>query len=102
MPSTWDVYKTAEQINAAPVLRHSKHNNFCCLSPRLQVALSTKDVYKTAEQIRAAGGAISREPGPVPGIGTKIMATIDPDGYKWVFVDEEDFNKELEEAAKQQ
>ncbi|WIA43753.1 hypothetical protein OEZ86_010179 [Tetradesmus obliquus] len=67
-----------------------------------QVALSTKDVYKTAEQIRAAGGAISREPGPVPGIGTKIMATIDPDGYKWVFVDEEDFNKELEEAAKQQ
>uniref|UniRef100_A0A383WPL6 Glyoxalase I n=1 Tax=Tetradesmus obliquus TaxID=3088 RepID=A0A383WPL6_TETOB len=67
-----------------------------------QVALSTKDVYKTAEQIRAAGGAISREPGPVPGIGTKIVATIDPDGYKWVFVDEEDFNKELEEAAKQQ
>jgi lactoylglutathione lyase len=66
------------------------------------VALSTKDVYKTAEQIRAAGGTISREPGPVPGIGTKIVATVDPDGYKWVFVDEDDFNKELAEAAQQQ
>ena len=37
-----------------------------------QVAISTKDVYKTAEQIRAAGGKVTREPGPVPGIGTKI------------------------------
>lgn len=34
-----------------------------------QVAISTTDVYKTAEQIRAAGGTITREPGPVPGIG---------------------------------
>eukprot|EP00882_Tetradesmus_deserticola_P003529 GHRQ01003734.1.p1 GENE.GHRQ01003734.1~~GHRQ01003734.1.p1 ORF type:complete len:328 (+),score=149.88 GHRQ01003734.1:96-1079(+) len=67
-----------------------------------QVALSTRDVYKTAEQIRAAGGTISREPGPVPGIGTKVMATMDPDGYKWVFVDEDDFNKELEEVPKEE
>jgi len=37
-----------------------------------QVAISTKDVFKTAEQIRSAGGTITREPGPVPGIGTKI------------------------------
>jgi len=60
-----------------------------------QVAISTKDVYKTAEQIRAAGGAITREPGPVPGIGTKICATTDPDGWKVVFVDEADFLEEL-------
>jgi len=60
-----------------------------------QVAISTKDVYKTAEQIRAAGGKITREPGPVPGIGTKILATTDPDGWKYVLVDEDDFNKEL-------
>jgi lactoylglutathione lyase len=60
-----------------------------------QVAISTRDVYKTAEQIRAAGGKITREPGPVPGIGTKILATTDPDGWKYVLVDEEDFNKEL-------
>jgi lactoylglutathione lyase len=43
-------------------------------------------VYKTAEQIRAAGGTITREPGPVPGIGTKILATTDPDGWKYVLV----------------
>lgn len=60
-----------------------------------QVAISTTDVYKTAEQIRAAGGAITREPGPVPGIGTKILATTDPDGWKYVLVDNEDFLNEL-------
>lgn len=48
-----------------------------------------------AEQIKAAGGTITREPGPVPGIGTKIVATTDPDGWKVVLVDYEDFLKEL-------
>lgn len=61
-----------------------------------QVAISTKDVYKTAEQVKAAGGTVTREPGPVPGIGTKITAVTDPDGWKVVFVDDEDFLKELE------
>ncbi|KAG7673036.1 hypothetical protein Ndes2526B_g05396 [Nannochloris sp. 'desiccata'] len=61
-----------------------------------QVAISTKDVYKTAEQVKSAGGTVTREPGPVPGIGTKITAVTDPDGWKVVFVDEEDFLKELE------
>lgn len=60
-----------------------------------QVAVSTKDVYKTAEAIRAAGGTVTREPGPVPGIGTKVVACTDPDGWKIVFVDEEDFLNEL-------
>ncbi|BDA47561.1 probable lactoylglutathione lyase [Coccomyxa sp. Obi] len=60
-----------------------------------QVAISTKDVYKSAEQIKAAGGKITREPGPLPGINTKIMATTDPDGWKYVLVDEEDFLNEL-------
>ncbi len=54
-----------------------------------------QDVYKSAEQIRAAGGTITREPGPVPGIGTKIVATTDPDGWKIVLVDNEDFLNEL-------
>jgi lactoylglutathione lyase len=54
-----------------------------------------QDVYKSAEQIKAAGGAITREPGPVPGIGTKILATTDPDGWKYVLVDTEDFLNEL-------
>eukprot|EP00877_Chromochloris_zofingiensis_P005126 jgi/Chrzof1/14614/Cz09g09150.t1 len=61
-----------------------------------QVAISTNDVYKSGEQIKAAGGALTKEPGPVPGIGTKILATVDPDGYKYVLVDEQDFLKELE------
>lgn len=55
----------------------------------------TQDVYKTAEHIRAHGGTITREPGPLPGINTKIMACTDPDGWKCVFVDEQDFNNEL-------
>lgn len=39
-----------------------------------------QDVYKTADQIKAAGGTVTREPGPVPGIGTKIVACTDPGG----------------------
>jgi lactoylglutathione lyase len=65
-----------------------------------QVAISTNDVYKTAEAVRAAGGTIVREPGPIPGLGTKIVAVTDPDGWKVVFVDAADFLKELELAGK--
>mmetsp|Transcript_6807 Transcript_6807/g.18287 ORF Transcript_6807/g.18287 Transcript_6807/m.18287 type:complete len:351 (-) Transcript_6807:285-1337(-) len=61
-----------------------------------QMAISTNDVYKTAEQIRAAGGTLTKEPGPAsPNIPTKICATTDPDGWKIVFVDNEDFKKEF-------
>mmetsp|Transcript_4686 Transcript_4686/g.29542 ORF Transcript_4686/g.29542 Transcript_4686/m.29542 type:complete len:343 (-) Transcript_4686:423-1451(-) len=60
-----------------------------------QIAISTKDVYKSAEQIKAAGGQVVREAGPVPGIGTKVLATVDPDGWKTVLVDNEDFLNEL-------
>ncbi|AQK84777.1 putative lactoylglutathione lyase chloroplastic [Zea mays] len=62
-----------------------------------QIAISTDDVYKTAEAIRVNGGQITREPGPLPGITTKITACTDPDGWKTVFVDNIDFLKELEE-----
>lgn len=56
-------------------------------------------MYKSAEQIKAAGGKITREAGPLPGLGTKILATTDPDGWKYVLVDNEDFLKELQEAG---
>ncbi|CAL9136614.1 unnamed protein product [Musa textilis] len=62
-----------------------------------QIAIGTDDVYKTAEAIRLYGGKITREPGPLPGINTKITACLDPDGWKTVFVDNIDFAKELEE-----
>nr|BAJ96149.1 predicted protein [Hordeum vulgare subsp. vulgare] len=62
-----------------------------------QIAVGTDDVYKTAEVVRQNGGQITREPGPLPGISTKITACIDPDGWKSVFVDNLDFLKELEE-----
>lgn len=61
-----------------------------------QIAIGTDDVYKTAEAIRLCGGKITREPGPLPGISTKITACLDPDGWKTVFVDNIDFLKELE------
>ncbi|KAL9330145.1 hypothetical protein ACSQ67_005148 [Phaseolus vulgaris] len=61
-----------------------------------QIAVGTDDVYKTAEAIKLSGGKITREPGPLPGINTKITACLDPDGWKSVFVDNVDFLKELE------
>ena len=49
-----------------------------------QIAVGTDDVYKTAEAIKLFGGQITREPGPLPGINTKITACLDPDGWKSV------------------
>nr|AVN99039.1 chloroplast lactoylglutathione lyase [Hymenophyllum caudiculatum] len=61
-----------------------------------QLAVGTDDVYKTAELLRAFGGKITREPGPLPGLNTKITAVLDPEGWKSVFVDNADLLKELE------
>lgn len=61
-----------------------------------QIAIGTDDVYKTAEAVKLCGGKVTREPGPLPGINTKITACLDPDGWKTVFVDNIDFLKELE------
>ena len=52
--------------------------------PILQIAIGTDDVYRTAEAIKLCGGKITREPGPLPGISTKITACLDPDGWKSV------------------
>jgi len=64
-----------------------------------QVAISTDDVYKSAEVVKLVteelGGKITRQPGPLPGINTKIVSFVDPDGWKTVLVDNEDFLKEL-------
>lgn len=61
-----------------------------------QIAVSTSDVYEAAKKFEQKGIALARQPGPVPGIGTKICAVRDPDGWKTVMVDAEDFEKEFE------
>lgn len=35
-----------------------------------------QDVYKTAEAIRAAGGTITKEPGPLPGLVSTCAKTL--------------------------
>ncbi|XP_066330281.1 lactoylglutathione lyase-like [Miscanthus floridulus] len=64
-----------------------------------QVAIGTNDVYKSAEAVDLAtkelGGKILRQPGPLPGINTKIASFVDPDGWKVVLVDNTDFLREL-------
>jgi lactoylglutathione lyase len=46
------------------------------------LAIGVDDVYAACDRIRAAGGAITREPGPVKGGTTQIAFVQDPDGYK--------------------
>lgn len=76
------------------VTEYTKGNGYA------QVAISTEDVYKSAEVVNVVtqelGGKITRPPGPIPGINTKIVSFLDPDGWKTVLVDHEDFLKELE------
>ncbi|XP_022142112.1 putative lactoylglutathione lyase [Momordica charantia] len=66
-----------------------------------QIAIGTDDVYKSAEVVKQVheelGGKITRQPGPLPGLGTKIVSFLDPDGWKTVLVDNVDFLKELEQ-----
>ncbi|KAH8962416.1 hypothetical protein BDL97_05G101000 [Sphagnum fallax] len=64
-----------------------------------QIAIGTNDVYKTSAAAQQAGAKIVREAGPLPGLDTKIVSCLDPDGWKTVFVDNRDFEKELEPAA---
>ncbi|KAJ6367462.1 hypothetical protein OIU78_000090 [Salix suchowensis] len=64
-----------------------------------QIAVSTDDVYKSAEVVnhvtQELGGKITRQPGLIPGINTKITSFLDPDGWKTVLVDNVDFLREL-------
>lgn len=46
------------------------------------IALAVPDVHAACARIRAAGGAVTREAGPVKGGSTIIAFVTDPDGYK--------------------
>ena len=59
----------------------------------MQIAIGTNDVYKTAEVIKLSEGKVTREPGPLPGINTKITACVDPDGWKFIYDRNEPVNE---------
>jgi lactoylglutathione lyase len=46
------------------------------------LAVAVPDAYAACERIRSAGGAVTREAGPVKGGTTVIAFVTDPDGYK--------------------
>jgi lactoylglutathione lyase len=46
------------------------------------LALGVPDAYAACDKIRTAGGAVTREAGPVKGGNTVIAFVTDPDGYK--------------------
>jgi len=54
------------------------------------IALGVPDAYAACEKIRAAGGAVTREPGPVKGGATVIAFVTDPDGYKIELIERKD------------
>lgn len=54
------------------------------------LAIGVPDAAAAVERIRAAGGAITREAGPVKG-GTTVIAFVqDPDGYKIELIESAD------------
>ncbi|RVW40226.1 Lactoylglutathione lyase [Vitis vinifera] len=69
-------------------------------NPRENVAVSTDDVYKSAAAVllvsKELGGKIIQPPGPIPVINAKMTSFIDPDDWKIVLIDNEDFLKQLQ------
>ena len=70
-----------------------------CRKSPVTWSTGVQDVYKTADAVKAwsseLGGKVVREAGPLPGLKTKITSVEDPDGWKVVFVDNNDFLSEL-------
>jgi lactoylglutathione lyase len=54
------------------------------------IAIGVPDAYAACERIRQAGGAITREAGPVKGGSTVIAFVTDPDGYKIELIERAD------------
>lgn len=87
----------AEEDSTTLELTHNwGENEYTAGTGYAQIAVSTPDVYETAKRFESLGIELARKPGPVPGIGTKICAVRDPDSWKTVLVDADDFEKEFE------
>ena len=54
------------------------------------IALGVPDAYAACAKIKAAGGAVTREAGPVKGGTTVIAFVTDPDGYKIELIERKD------------
>ncbi|MBS0608037.1 MAG: lactoylglutathione lyase [Proteobacteria bacterium] len=54
------------------------------------IALGVPDAYAACARIKAAGGAVTREAGPVKGGTTVIAFVTDPDGYKIELIERKD------------
>ncbi|CAM9638948.1 unnamed protein product [Sphacelaria rigidula] len=96
--ATWMGYATEDDSTVVELYYEYARENIAKGDGYGQIAISTPDVFKAAAAVEETMYNVTRAPGPVPGIGTKITAVTDPDGFKTVLVDEEDIEKELEEA----
>ena len=54
------------------------------------VAIAVDDAAATCARVKAAGGAVTREAGPVKGGSTVIAFVQDPDGYKLELIERRD------------
>ena len=54
------------------------------------VAIAVADAAATCARVKAAGGAVTREAGPVKGGSTVIAFVQDPDGYKIELIERRD------------
>ena len=59
------------------------------------IALATKNVFKTAESIKQAHAPIVHDVGYFPGTAITSVVTQDPSGWKFVFLQEEEYLKEI-------
>lgn len=105
MPHNTDVV-CVRHSSLCILINNTPNSNFSFLPCRLVVKRSKIEVGRLKYSLFFWSRSVSRHhfweqvtraPGPVPGIGTKITAVTDPDGFKTVLVDEVDIEKELEE-----
>ena len=59
------------------------------------IALATKDLFKTAEALKRAGAPIVQDIGYLPGTGISSIVTQCPSGWKFAFINVEDYFRDI-------